>query len=287
MTSFVTIPDSDILSGEPIKQETGRALRDNLLAVIEGDATAPSPSPAFFQSQRIGPLLSSLGVGTGTQTPAAGTLAQEITCENLTLGSGTYTPANDYTGTPFRHLLVKATGTVTIGSGCILDYSALNRTDPNSPTLFVGSKFNMMGGIGGNGFFWPSTQVPADGTQADIEAILNGNIDIFGGGAGQFGNTGGGSINPPAGGGAVVIVANTINITSATINVSGGNATGGSPGGAGGGGGGCIILAYNNLVETSPTYNRAGGLKDDPSGNDGQAGRLIKVNLSTGVVSVS
>jgi len=41
MTTYTAIPDADIDPDKPIKSSTAYAFRDNLLAVIEGDATAP------------------------------------------------------------------------------------------------------------------------------------------------------------------------------------------------------------------------------------------------------
>lgn len=41
MTTFTTIPNSSLEPGKPIRSIDGLALRDNPLAIIEGDATAP------------------------------------------------------------------------------------------------------------------------------------------------------------------------------------------------------------------------------------------------------
>jgi len=41
MTTFTTIPNSSLEPGKPIRSINGLALRDNPLAIIEGDATAP------------------------------------------------------------------------------------------------------------------------------------------------------------------------------------------------------------------------------------------------------
>jgi len=48
MTTYVTIPDADINPDKPIKSATAYALRNNLLAVVEGDSTAPSVQPAIL-----------------------------------------------------------------------------------------------------------------------------------------------------------------------------------------------------------------------------------------------
>lgn len=45
MTAFVAIPNGDIDQDSPVTQELLTALRDNLLAVAEGDATAPKILP--------------------------------------------------------------------------------------------------------------------------------------------------------------------------------------------------------------------------------------------------
>ena len=110
MTSFVTIPDSDILSGEPIKQETGRALRDNLLAVIEGDATAPTPSPAFFSSISLSPIFTYKGDESDTVVTlaASANFTQHVyNCTNFTINSGVTMTMTE------PCLLIRCTGTFT------------------------------------------------------------------------------------------------------------------------------------------------------------------------------
>ena len=46
MTIFTTIPDADINPDMPLKSSTAYALRNNPLAIAEGDASAPSINPA-------------------------------------------------------------------------------------------------------------------------------------------------------------------------------------------------------------------------------------------------
>jgi hypothetical protein len=44
MTSYTTLPDATIAQDQPVTQAVGRALRDNPLAIAEGDPSAPKIS---------------------------------------------------------------------------------------------------------------------------------------------------------------------------------------------------------------------------------------------------
>lgn len=51
MTTFTNITDTEVQQSKPIRALTGRALRDNPIAIAEGDATAPRIQSAALQSR--------------------------------------------------------------------------------------------------------------------------------------------------------------------------------------------------------------------------------------------
>lgn len=53
MTTFTSIPNSSLEPGKPIRSIDGLALRDNPLAIAEGDATAPKIQTAAIQDDAI------------------------------------------------------------------------------------------------------------------------------------------------------------------------------------------------------------------------------------------
>ena len=50
MTTFTTIPNSSLEPGKPIRSIDGLALRDNPIAMFEGDASAPKLAAAGLQT---------------------------------------------------------------------------------------------------------------------------------------------------------------------------------------------------------------------------------------------
>lgn len=53
MTTFTTIPNSSLEPGKPIRSIDGLALRDNPIAMFEGDATAPKLQTAAIQDDAV------------------------------------------------------------------------------------------------------------------------------------------------------------------------------------------------------------------------------------------
>lgn len=53
MTTFTTIPNSSLEPGKPIRSIDGLALRDNPIAMFEGDASAPKLQTAAIQDDAV------------------------------------------------------------------------------------------------------------------------------------------------------------------------------------------------------------------------------------------
>lgn len=86
MTTYVAIPNGDIDQDSPVTQPLLTALRDNLLATIEGDATAPR----IYGAAMFGPAAGSvvqrdcLPWGTETTGPTNATLVSQVTASAMT-----------------------------------------------------------------------------------------------------------------------------------------------------------------------------------------------------------
>jgi len=104
MTAYTTIPDTDIAQDKPIKAETGLALRDNALAIQEGNASAPSIYVALaakLVANGLGSLAFAFSTGpdVGFGFTVAGSslrpvgAARAVTVSNG--GSGTVAPSFD------------------------------------------------------------------------------------------------------------------------------------------------------------------------------------------------
>lgn len=162
--------------------------------------------------------------------------------------------------------------------------------------------FNGGGGAGGAGGGVAGDSIASTLVICADTITINGNISFNGtsGAAGSLSSAGGG------GGGAgasVYLFAKTINLTSGTVNVSGGNGGNGangvaSTGGAGGGGGGghcglCLYQAktisgagvtFTGVVGTGGTGG-TGGAPDGFDGGDGADGGFIR-GYNTGIVRI-
>jgi len=81
MTAYTTIPDTDIAQDKPIKAETGLALRDNALAIQEGDASAPRIQRAAIQNSAVDSTKLNLGSSSASASLFGG--SAEITMSEL------------------------------------------------------------------------------------------------------------------------------------------------------------------------------------------------------------
>lgn len=220
---------------------------------------------------------------------------------NLSNGGNSGSNGNSYLSTPYSALFTGPTG----GGGGGREGTGNNGTD---------------GGSGGGGASpWTAGNAASGSnpgtagariTAADL-ALIQSFMKGFGvccgsggGGGGSPGGsgTGGSSGDGGNGGGAAAFLIKgnlTINAT-AILDVSGNNGTVGGQvsgwtdgwGGGGGGGGGTIIffVTGTHTVNGSPTYTVAGGTgaasySADTTGGNGAAGKILVVNLSTGVVT--
>lgn len=273
MTTYTNIPDSDITSGKPTKQETGRALRDNLLAVIEGDATAPKPTSAFFSSISLSPIFTYKGdeSDTAVTLSASANFPQHVyNCTNFTINSGITMTMTE------PCLLIRCTGTFTLGSGAVINGVGVSDQGGNKG-----------GGLGGNGdgSNFTSTLIKKEPV-IDKAIVLSSGSGIHGGGNGETAGKGDVSgtlevvAHGGAGGGCVIIVANTVNIdATAAINVTGGAGGNNAPAYGGGGGGGIVVVRANTISAPLLTYNLSGGASGGGSATAGASGWLSQEEL--------
>ena len=105
MTTYTTIPDTDIAQDKPIKAETGLALRDNALAIQEGDASAPSITLAIAaKTAAYGIGSYTIAYSTGTANIAYGATVAGSTLRTASASRGETrgtAPAGPYADTTF------------------------------------------------------------------------------------------------------------------------------------------------------------------------------------------
>lgn len=88
MTTYVAIPDSDIDQDSPVTQPLMTALRDNLVAAFEGDATAPSVLPNIGANVQANDI--------GSYCFATSTVAADVAFGNTIAGSSLETTSAAY-----------------------------------------------------------------------------------------------------------------------------------------------------------------------------------------------
>jgi hypothetical protein len=93
MTTFTTIPNSSLEPGKPIRSIDGLALRDNPLAIAEGDATAPKIQTAALIAAEQMNTTNVLSATASASAGAVGTYAAIFSPISYTAGS-TYSAAS-------------------------------------------------------------------------------------------------------------------------------------------------------------------------------------------------
>lgn len=309
MTAYTVIPDADINPDKPIKSATAYALRNNPIAIAEGDSTAPSINPAAlliggkggdgvlnnaaaltgmgfyeFSSMAVSaaknlPLVSILRIAGDCTLSAAMTVA----ARSLTVAtnSAEILQASNYLGARFGldgevDANVGAGGG-SIGSGAIAGAAAggvgISVSSLYRPwaqrTPILGGNGGLTGG-GGGGLEWG----PGGGS---IIIIIEGNFDATGGTisatGGNTNDLGPGGNNPGGGGGGSVVVICTGTITNGTFTAAGGAANSGGFGSGGGGGGGWVQLVAAGYSGTQ-TLSAAGGASNGTAGSAGYTNAL-------------
>lgn len=273
--AYVAIPDTAIDPESPITESLMKALRDNMLSIIQGGAGAP----------RMGPGLLSLG-GTGVD----GALNNATSFS----GPGYYdfssiTRSNPLALPYFSFIRVNGdctiSGTLTVdGVDSALQYIAANAYDgyvgPNGGD--GGSIFNRGqgggGSIGAGGNGWSQSGTGdggIGGVGLDLSTASRPWINairkpIFGGHT--IRNTGAGT--QYKGGGAVILMVDgNLNMTGGTIQANGvngenlGAGAGNSSNVAGSGGGTVIVVCSKTLTGGTFKANGGNGGTANPSGS--------------------
>lgn len=114
MTTFTTIPNSSLEPGKPIRSIDGLALRDNPLAIIEGDSTAPRIVGKAIKRPQDMPVLTV----SAANTYEANTGSTPISFLQSTV-SGSYVVA-------YRYTIVLYTGTIRLKSSHTIGYDEFN-----------------------------------------------------------------------------------------------------------------------------------------------------------------
>lgn len=126
MTTFTTIPNSSLEPGKPIRSIDGLALRDNPLAIIEGDATAPRIIGKAAKRLQDMPVLTVTAADTYSTQNGDGALSLLTST-----GSSSYAAAFRYTISLYTgSIRLKATHTASFDDfGTNIGYMALYKNN--------------------------------------------------------------------------------------------------------------------------------------------------------------
>lgn len=271
MTVYTTIPDTDINPDKPIKSETGYALRDNPLAIAEGDPTAPSINPAALLIGGKGgdgifdnatPAITdsgyyeftSMNVTTAKSMPLCsmlrlagnGALSSTLTIANRSPNVVTTLTELSLLQDFFSVLAgnAGADGSPAHGGGSAGSGGGASAGVGKSPSSFYNWWLQRKFILGGNGGRHTSFFVFGQGGGSFI-LITEGDLDLTGAIIDANGTTGDGSGNGGGGGGGSIIVICTGTITGGTFNANGATANNSR-----GGGGGFVKLVASNYIGT-------------------------------------
>lgn len=257
MTAFTTLLDTTLASGKPITQSVMRALRDNLQAFAEGNATFNLANGAidcapYGQDGAAVAMPTTGGTFAYTSlTDNAGATLGEIT-RIFVLGDVDLTG-----GVTFTASQVQVTGSETGPESMMIQQTSAVRGIDATATNQGGAS---VGNGGGNAFGFGTTL--ADNFWRYRQPLIGG-----------CGADGSGNLITRGGGSLVIIAEGDMDITSATINARG--EAGGSSGYSGGGGGSVILICTGTLTETSATINADGGNGNGAGVTSGGGGGYI------------
>lgn len=265
MTAYTVITDADINPDKPIKSATGYALRDNPLAIAEGDASAPSINPAALLIGGKGGdgVLNNAAafsaIGYYEFSSMAQTAARSLPLCSIiriagnaslsavmTVANRTNTPAatdlseQDQCEALGAVLGVSGTGSGDGGGSIGASGFGTSRGKPWGSVFrpwvsrrpFIGGSGKYVSGGGGGG--------------GSVIIVVEGNLDMTGGTitadgqAGTFGNS-------PGGGGGSIIIICTGSITNGTFNARGAICNNNT---VWGGGGGYVALVAASFIGT-------------------------------------
>lgn len=272
MTTYIEIPDADVAAERPITTGLMTKIRDNPLAIAEGDPTAPSINPAaltiggkggdgvldnatpaitemgFYEFSTMEVTVArSLPVVTLMRLSGDSSLSAVLTvAHRRAVGATAPTPAEE-----------TARIAQIMGAGFGLDATA------------PGGANGLGGSAAGSGGYMPAT---SGISPADVYAWWALRRPLVGGnGSGSGGDPG--TINGPGGGCLILICEGDLDLTGGTINVDGGdtNDNGGGGNQPGAGGGGCLIVICTGTL-TGGTFHARGGAANALIGGLGGAG---------------
>jgi len=276
MTTFITINDSEIDVGSGVVDTVPRRMADNITAIMEQDASAPTQYVKYGHDIAYTgeDSVEDIDFGMGGGTVVYGSIVE---CRTFSLHSSVLL----YPVSPF--LIIRATESITIEGE--INISAKAGGNPwyklypqNYQHLKLGAS---EGGDDATGFDGVSTLGLAGGAKATGPGLDGSDGQDRSGSPAAF--VGREAISSmfhnrmytSNGGGNVSLIAPTINITG-TIDVSGfpGTST------TGGSGGGVIMLTYsdNGLSTFTGTLDVSGGAKaTSPSGGKGGDGTVVHI----------
>lgn len=324
MPTYQAISDAELASGKPVSQSLLTRLRDNAIAIAEGDPSAPRIQQAAFQTSELNFYHFGSSVTNKTVSTTEQWRGGEHRYNNLTISAaGKIECIEPYT-------VIRVNGLLTL-QGVIDATGDIRDRDHNQPLNFgEGDEDPMInshpvcrilprigggggGGTGGNGSgssrdgqifgredTLTSLETASDdyGGDADFERSLPVMLSgVFsGGGQGATSAMYGDYLRAAqfvpggAGGGAIIICAREVNFTG-SILASGGNygsevgySDYGIPREAGGGGGGVAVIAYATLINNSGSVSINGGAGTSV-GRHGGDGLAALINASTGTVT--
>lgn len=319
MTSYIEIPDADIEPDQPIKSSTAFALRDNLLAVIEGDATAPKITSRTISpggSQADGDCTNATSfTGPGffdfetLLLTAAKTLpfASFLRIDGDATISDVLTVRRTFASSAAEAGILSAIGGAAAESSADRSGSSEGSGGGGGVVGTGGNSSNSGSGIspGGAGLvtsastiarLWAARRALVGGNSGTAVAtsgvagggflflVVNGDLDLTGGtidASGADGNSGGGEASGGGGGGCIIVVC-TGTITGGTYDVSGGN--GENDTGDGGGGGGGLVLLVATVFAGTRTKTVTGG-NGPGTATDGAAGLAVESVLTAGEIN--
>lgn len=244
MTAYTVIPDADINPDKPIKSATAYALRDNLIAISEGDSTAPSINPAalLIGGKGIDGVLNNAAafsaIGYYEFSSMAQTAARALPICSIIRIAGN------------ASLSAVMTVTNRTNSPASTNLSEQDQAEALSAIFGVTAASDGGGSVGAGG-----VSVLVGGASGARGKPL-GSVSRpwvsrrpFLGGCGEYVSGGGGG-----GGSVIIIVEGNLDMTGGTITADG---QVGAVGNSNGGGGGSVIVICTGTL-TNGTFNARG-----------------------------
>jgi len=287
MADWNDIPDTAIDGDSAAIQNIFFWLRDNLIAALEGSASADRLKNAALELFQPN-VYTDFGDGSDgalTVSTNSNIVPGVHQYTSFTLNSGiTLTKDTAYCGP----LIIKCTGTVTINGTIRAENTHTSSADTGGGGGYGtegdgDSENGVSSAYGPGGTSGSKNGQSLLGSQMQA-SIMTGNLSLGGGRGGNGGNGGGAGGN---GGGVVVIVAKSIVFdASGLIDAAGDGGGNGSPsdGSGGGGGGGSVVLMHEDSItgldsDSTDISGGSGGSYAANIGGDGGDGAVLSLNI--------